>query len=74
MKMKRLKLARSRRKFVTVSHRDGFMICVGVALALLALVAGRAMRSAQPTPVAASGGITIPWVPDTVKQWQQPIT
>lgn len=73
--MKRIKLLKrsARRKLVKLSHRDGFMICIGVGLAILALMIGKNMR-AQPTPLAATGGITISWIPPTVKQWQQPIT
>lgn len=73
--MKRIKLLKrsSRRKLVKLSHRDGFMICIGVGLALAALLVGRGMRS-QPTPLAANtGDISISWIPATVKQWQQPI-
>ncbi|HJP96517.1 MAG TPA: transglycosylase SLT domain-containing protein [Candidatus Saccharimonadales bacterium] len=76
MKMKRIKklLKRpARRKLVHLSRRDGFMLCIGVGLALVALVIGKEMQ-VQPTPLAATGGITIPWVPASVKQWQQPIT
>jgi len=72
--MKRMKLFKrsAQRKLVRLSHRDGFMICIGVALALVALLVGRNMRS-QPTPLTAGSGITIPWIPATVKQWEQPI-
>lgn len=65
----------TRRFGKTFSHRDGFMICTGVCLALLVMLAGRTLhREKQAVALPYhGGGVTIGWIPPTVNVWQKPI-
>lgn len=56
-----------------LSGRDWLMLLVGVIIASAGFGIARVIHNAQ-TPVKfQAAGITSPWIPSTVKRWQQPI-
>lgn len=58
----------------TIKPRDGLMMGLGIILTLAVLGAIQLTHHLQ-TPLAPeANSITAPWIPDTVRRWQQPIT
>lgn len=57
----------------TVKPRDALMAGLGVILTLAVLGAVQLTRHLQTPLEPTNSGITAPWIPGTVRRWQQPI-
>jgi hypothetical protein len=70
LKIKKSTFRRLRRRLP--SPRDLLLVAMGIMLAFIGIRLSH-MFDLTPKPLSDKGSITISWLPDTVKRWQQPI-